>query len=216
MTLAKKESFDNIAWCYELLSYAVFGNSIRRSQVIYFDSIPKSSHVLVIGGGTGWILDELFKAADPGKVTYIESSSRMLELSRNKVGGQYRSRIDFILGTEESIIITGGYDVVITNYFLDLFEEARLKRVMDSIYLSLNNNGLWIFTDFRKKKNGSIFNKLLLKMMYLFFRLVCHIEAKSLPSIGLAFRRLNMLELKSDFFYFKNIKAVLMKKQFPD
>lgn len=83
--MTTQNNYDNIAWIYDALSRLVYGNSIRQIQIDLLDSIPARARILVVGGGTGWILEEISKIHPSGlEVTYVEISKNMIQLARNR------------------------------------------------------------------------------------------------------------------------------------
>ncbi len=78
-------SFDWIAPYYDWLTRLVFGRSIRRAQRHFLGQIPPGARVLVVGGGTGWLLVDLLKRPAVTHVTYLEASAVMLRLAQQKV-----------------------------------------------------------------------------------------------------------------------------------
>ena len=79
------KGFDLIAPYYDSLARLVFGDSIRHCQLEYLDKIPPGAQVLILGGGTGWLLGELMKINPSCRVWYLESSIKMLEMTKGKV-----------------------------------------------------------------------------------------------------------------------------------
>ena len=49
------------------------------------------------------------------------------------------------------------FDAVITNFVPDVFQEEKLKTIMENIYSKLKEERIWVFTDF--KINQNIFHK---------------------------------------------------------
>jgi hypothetical protein len=86
-------------------------------------------------------------------------------------------RVNFITGTEEDIP-DRLYDGVITNFYLDLFDEKRLNVVIEKVNGSLKNSSLWAVTDFISQQRG---HEMMLWWMYRFFRVIARIEATRLP-----------------------------------
>lgn len=168
--------FDKIAVVYDVMAALLFGRSIRSAQRAFLHHIPPSSTVLMLGGGTGWLARELLKQRPDGRITYIEASAKMIELAKEKTN--YSTQIEFIHGTEEDIPAMK-FDVVITNFFLDMFQPESLSSLAAKIRQALNEDGLWIATDF--VDGGKWWQRTLLRLMYWFFRTTCHIESSALP-----------------------------------
>jgi spermidine synthase len=66
-------NFNNSAWFYDGLSRLVYGNALVEAQVYLLQFIRPNSKILIAGGGTGWILEELAKLHPEGlKIAYVE------------------------------------------------------------------------------------------------------------------------------------------------
>jgi ubiquinone/menaquinone biosynthesis C-methylase UbiE len=173
-------NYDNSAWFYDHLSKLVYGKALIRSQVYLLKHIPKNSTILIAGGGTGWILEEIAKIHSSGlTITYAEISSKMIALSINRNAGN--NKVIYINEPVENLPGETQYDVVITPFLFDNFTEATLQKVFAYVHGRLKPTGRWLNTDF--KPTGKWWQKFLLKSMLLFFRVVCRIEARELPDI---------------------------------
>ena len=95
-------NFDSVARIYDGLSNLIFGKAIRRAQTAYLSDIRPGANVLVLGGGTGWLLSELSKVNPTCKVWYIDASAKMIELSKEATRNAAHETV-FIHGTEDSI-----------------------------------------------------------------------------------------------------------------
>ena len=70
-------NYDNSAAFYDQLSQMVFGKALIRAQLYLLQQVPPNSTVLIVGGGTGWILEELSNIHYSGlAITYVEISFR--------------------------------------------------------------------------------------------------------------------------------------------
>ncbi len=168
------DRFNSIAWLYDGLATLFFGNSILKSQTFNLRLVPEGARVLVLGGGTGRWLKELMAQNATCRIDYVEASSAMLKMARRNNNDH---RITFIHGTEKDI--PGAlYDAVILHYFLDMFKENDLHRVINDIVLTLAPGGTVLVADFVHKK---WWHGLLLSAMYLFFRLGGAIDVNALP-----------------------------------
>jgi ubiquinone/menaquinone biosynthesis C-methylase UbiE len=57
----KNKNFDFIAPYYDFLSKLIFGKRLRIAQTSLLSKIPRHQRILLVGGGTGWILPELLQ-----------------------------------------------------------------------------------------------------------------------------------------------------------
>ncbi len=166
--------FDRIAPIYDLLARIVFDKSIEQSQKHFLGSIPPYSQVLILGGGTGALLTALLRAKPYCEIWYIDASHEMIERAKGRKAGV----VHFIQGTQVDIPSLT-FDVVITNFYLDLFPDVKLHDVVAAIMRVMRPGGKWLVTDFIPSRR--IWHKMLLPLMYFFFRKVCKIESKRLP-----------------------------------
>jgi ubiquinone/menaquinone biosynthesis C-methylase UbiE len=171
--------FNFVAPVYDRLARIVFGNRLREIQLIWLDLIPKDANVLIMGGGTGWILDEINKIKPQVHIDYVEASAKMVELSGNRPIDM--SDINLIYGNEANIPRNRVYDVIITNFFLDVFEIARLNSVLKKLNLVLSGNGILICSDFQMTKQ--LRHRFLIWLMHRFFGLVSGMESKHLKDL---------------------------------
>lgn len=201
-------SFDIIAPVYDLLSRMVYGKSIVTAQKYFLKYIPEGAHVLIVGGGTGWIIEELFAVNKTCSVVYIEASQKMLQKARNRMDSNDQSRIQFILQSE--MPSEGSYDVIITNFFMDVFPSAKLIYIIQQLKDRVVDNGRWIVTDFID--DGKRWQRILLKLMYTFFRNVSKIEAATLPPWQRLLADAGMQRNEAKRFYAGFIETAIYQK----
>jgi ubiquinone/menaquinone biosynthesis C-methylase UbiE len=194
--------FDNVARIYDPLVKLFFGKTHIKSQLAFINEIPDTSTVLILGGGTGDILVELLALRPACKVSYIEASEKMMSLAKNKSHNFHN--VHFIHGTQESIP-DQTFDFVITNFYFDLFAENTLSSVINKINKSLHINSQWLITDFVDSKIW--WQRTMLKIMYLFFRVTCKIEAAHLPDWEPVLRRADFKKEKTILFFYGFIKS---------
>jgi tRNA (cmo5U34)-methyltransferase len=200
--------FNALAGVYDTLVELVFGNSVRQAQRHYLKEIPTASNVLILGGGTGWIIRELLLVNPTATIWYVEASSAMIERSKKKMLHFPGSTVHFIHGTEDSIPEVATFNVVITAFFLDLFTPSSLVCVIEKIKKSLVPDAMWLATDFVNQANR--WQGVMLRVMYFFFRFVCRIEAKQLPQWEKLLRHYGYKEIKSHYFFYSFIKTAVL------
>lgn len=167
--------FDFLAPYYDGLARFFIGKDIVHAQLHFLNSFNECKQLLILGGGSGWILEPLCAACPELQIDYIDVSPKMIKAARENSGNH--AHVNFIQGTENDIP-NRLYDGVITNFYLDLFEERSLNNVMDKIRISLTHSALWLVTDFVQEK---AWHKMMLWTMYRFFRITARIEATHLP-----------------------------------
>ena len=174
-------NFDWIAPLYDALAFVVFGRKLQRAQVFFLDQIPSNSTVLMVGGGTGWLLRRVLVQCKPKRVVYLEASARMLaRAGKRMVRAEETGSVEFRVG-DESSLTNEPFDVIITPFVLDVFSEATLQtRFIPRLKNVLKSNGLWLVTDFVNTPVG--WQRALLWTMIRFFRLTTGMQAKRLAN----------------------------------
>jgi ubiquinone/menaquinone biosynthesis C-methylase UbiE len=204
------DRFNWIAKYYDLLSGFVFGKAISRSQLCFLNSIPPRSTILILGGGTGSILKPLLDLNPSCKILYIEASGKMISLAKRRLGRPNFERIRFIHGTESAIPAEMDFDVIITNFFLDIFSEAEVLRVAASLYKKLRTHGFWYVSDFVDE--GKWWQKGVLCLMYRFFGETGSIDAMQLPGWQRILKSVGLRAVQDKDFYGAFIKSIVYKK----
>lgn len=175
-----KNNFDSVAWCYDGLSKLVFGNKLKQSQLILLEHIREGDRLLIIGGGTGWILEELLKFIKVKEIDYLERSANMLVRARKRMAGFSGTKVNFIQGDQTNIPCRDKYDAVIACYFFDLFSEQSIASVIPVLKNALKEKGRLLVADFFLSERSHFRHKVLIRMMYIFFKMTSNIEAYKL------------------------------------
>jgi ubiquinone/menaquinone biosynthesis C-methylase UbiE len=205
-------NYDKIARIYDLLSGMVFGKAITKAQAHLLQCLPTGDYrLLIVGGGTGWILEELSRLRPEGiTIDYVEASGEMIALSRKRSYG--KNAVNFFHAPIEDFSSDQMYQVIITPFVLDNFEESKLKIIFSRLDNLLEEEGTWLYADFVYSKTASpLWQKLLLKIMYFFFRITTKIETKKLVDVEKYFEKGYRKKMGARF-YFDFIKAVAYKK----
>ena len=205
-------NYDRIASNYDNLSRLIFGRSIVRAQQALLPLITAPARVLVVGGGTGWILEEMARLCPSGlTIDYVEISSNMLDLARKRDFEQ--NRVTFVHAGIEDYTSPAKYDVIMTPFLFDNFSHERAHLVFDKLNNMLKNGALWLFADFHIDKNfHRIWQKTLLRSMYIFFRNISHVEADQLPDMQTLFNT-HHYQKESESYYFRRfIRSAAYRK----
>jgi len=202
-------NYNNSAWFYDRLSKVIYGEALIRAQVWLLQFVPPESKILIVGGGTGWILEEIAKMRPSGlDITYVEVAPKMVELSRKRDHGN--SEVDFVNEPIENVVLPNDYDVVITPFLFDNFTEENFQKIFAHIHATLKPCALWLNTDFRL--TGKWWQNALLRSMFLFFRAICGIEAKKLPDILAAFEKYDYQTVEQKTFFGDFILSTAYRK----
>lgn len=177
-------NYNNSAWFYDPLSRLIYGHALVDAQVYLLRFVPANANVLIVGGGTGWILEELAKIHPSGlQITYVEVAADMMTRSKKRHTGN--NKVLFIHDAVENVKPEQKFDAVITPLLFDNFTRQTMQKVFNHIHLLLQPGGIWLNANFQL--TGKWWQPLLLKSMFLFFKLLCKIEASRLPDIKAQF-----------------------------
>jgi len=216
---AHRNDFDLVAPIYDGLAALVFAGAIRRAQLQLLPQFRHARSALILGGGTGWFLLELLRNTEIEHVLYVEKSPAMLERSRTLIATRaphLHARVDFRLGTEDSLSEADGlFDLVVTNFYLDLFNNLNCAYIIERLASSLEPGGRWLFVDFHTPEAGweRISAKALFKAMYTFFSITSRIEARRPPHYEPTFTRLGLRTTSEATFFGTMIRARILSRQ---
>ncbi len=215
-------NFDVIAPVYDLLGRLTFWGNIKKSQQYFLSLIPESSRILIIGGGSGWILTDILSLnKNIQHITYLEASSKMLAFTSERVTRFKTLRpnrllppVDLIQGTEADIPAEQQYDVIITYFILDLFNEEKLQQVMRFLFRAFRDNGIWLFADFNvsEKKPDRWWQLLWVQCMYWFFKITCQLSTVTLPDFTTTFQQFGLSPIHSKSFFRNMIVSKVYRK----
>ena len=190
-------TFDRISPVYDLLARLTFGGAIQRAQRRLLDELPQAPRVLLLGGGSGWLLSELCRRAPGAEVVSIDASlamnrsaARRLERLRRQ---GFTPRVTLLTASHAILDIPPWselppFDLLITPFFLDIFSPEELPDLMRALSARLTPEGCWLFADFCPPLRG--WRAGILWVMYRFFRIVARLENQALGDFPACFRQL--------------------------
>jgi tRNA (cmo5U34)-methyltransferase len=194
--MSRVNGFDRIAWFYDSLAALIFFGNIFKAQTRFLPLIPRESNVLILGGGSGRILQTLFRLDPQAKVWYVEASSAMIRQSIRRAGPN--RNIHFIHGTEADVPPDIRFDAVIAPFFFDLFEEPYLSGLIKNLLKVSSINSIWLVTDF---VDHAAWHRSFLTLMYSFFNIACGVKPRKLPG-WVKILEANGLKLKQRKLYY--------------
>lgn len=191
-------NYDRTVWFYDPLSRFIFGRALINAQLYLLKYISINSSIIIIGGGTGWILEEISALIASGlTITYVETSEKMIDRSKKRFIAN--NEVVFINQPIETIKSLSPFDVVITPFLFDNFKDETADKIFYHLHKLLKSDGLWLYSDFQP--GNCLWQKLLLKSMLLFFTVLCGLEATKLPEMDQIFERYNYKVLDRQTFY---------------
>ncbi|WP_316739799.1 class I SAM-dependent methyltransferase [Pedobacter aquatilis] len=206
-------NYDKIANQYDILSGLIFAKAQVNAQINQLKHIPRNSSILIAGGGTGWILEEIAKVHPSGlKIVYIELSAKMIALSRAR---DYKNNtVEFTNLPIEDFDSSDFFDIILTPFLFDNFTLKQAELVFGKLHNHLKSSGKWFLVDFTLEyKTGKWWKSVLLKSMYFFFRLFNMIKASKLVEMKPYFLKHKYQILEEQLYYGNFICATIFLKQ---
>lgn len=183
--------FDLVAPFYDALSRLVFGDQIVKSQTHFLHQVRKDDQVLLLGGGTGQILEAIPACS---KIFYLDKSRKMIKLARRRSSS---SDIEFLNKDFFDLELPIQFDKIICPFFLDCFSGTNLSLAISKIESLLADKGVLIVTDFEDKN----MSKFLDKVMHTFFKVTSKLESNSLKPIDQFIHESGFEKLQEKFFH---------------
>jgi cyclopropane fatty-acyl-phospholipid synthase-like methyltransferase len=167
------------------MEFVLAGEKLQRCRTAFLREVGEPQTILLAGEGHGRCLRECCDRFQNARITCIDASQRMLVQSRRSLEEE-----DFEVNQIEFIHANlldwtphpGGYDLIVTNFFLDCFSRDELERVVYQLATSGTPKANWLLADFQMAASGvkKIRSRLILWSMYLFFRTVTRLPTKNL------------------------------------
>lgn len=208
MSVKFPHDYDRISRFYDRLGRLVFWGALMRSQSHFLSVIPTGSRVLLVGGGTGEIVERLAHIRPKGlHIVYVELSHKMLQMARKRAAGG--NTVQFVHADITEYTDATGFDVAITPFLFDNFLPGHAHSIHSKISGMLRPGGYWLYTDFVPRATG--WKKLLLKGMYLFFGALARVQARQIPEMAVCFAA-QYHTVHSKTFYSGFMEAVVYQK----
>jgi tRNA (cmo5U34)-methyltransferase len=177
--------FGPVARVYDALAGLAFGGALRRAQrATLAAGLPPgpAPRVLVLGGGAGWVLSEIWRQRPRAQVLYVEVSAAMLARTRARLRrhpAPASAGLELRQGTEATLRPDEQFDVIVTFFVLDCFTEAALPGALARLHAARALGAPWLVTDFSPAQRG--WRRWLLRAMYWFFGVTVGLRAQQLP-----------------------------------
>jgi len=148
--LSMPYSYERVAGFYDVVARGYSLGCIPAVRALHLTALAKGDRVLYAGVGTG---EEATQAAALGaRVTAVDLSSRMLDrfgVRLERAGLQAE-----LICQDVRLHGASGYDLVVANFFLNVFDRAEMERVLAHLAARLRPGGeLWI-ADFARPPRG--------------------------------------------------------------
>jgi ubiquinone/menaquinone biosynthesis C-methylase UbiE len=179
-------SFDAIAPWYRTLETIAFGNELQRARIACLAETGSPRRALIVGEGNGRFLAELLRLHPKIEVDCVDSSQKMLDLSRQRIEHASPSDVPRVCFLQHDIASwsppENEFDLIVTHFFLDCFPEYRVAKIVTRLSCAAAPNATWLLADFRIPAAGFARWRagIWLAAMYRFFQFTAAIEATEL------------------------------------
>lgn len=179
-------SFDAVAPHYRWMEFVLAGNKLQRCRTAFLDDIPRAESILLLGEGNGRFLPVCRKQFPDARITCVEASAAMIAQARQRLmnSDPVHHRVQFVHAdvlawTPPS---NAAYDLIVTNFFLDCFRSEQLEQIIGIVGCVSAKNANWLLADFQVASGsvGQLRSKVILWMMYMFFRAATRLPARNL------------------------------------
>ena len=173
-------SFDTLAPFYRLMEALAAGEKLQRCRTRYLDEIPAPQRILLAGEGHGRFLPECAKRFPDARITVVDSSSRMLQISAGKVDSPLVEFVHADLLTWDHC--DRRFDLIVANFFLDCFPPNELEKAVSQLGALATPAAHFLLADFEITPAGPSKwrSQFIVSLLYRFFRLVTGLQARAL------------------------------------
>jgi ubiquinone/menaquinone biosynthesis C-methylase UbiE len=178
-------NFDRVSRIYRTLETIAFGRALQRARIRWLRELSGTTRALIVGEGDGRFVGELLKTYPHLQIDCVEASGRMIELARRRLkeGGADVAQVRFFQADIFSWSPRQKYDLIVTHFLLDCFNEAQLEAIVTKLALAAEPDAIWLLADFRIPTTGALatnWAKLWIRVMYLFFRITAGLQTTTL------------------------------------
>jgi demethylmenaquinone methyltransferase/2-methoxy-6-polyprenyl-1,4-benzoquinol methylase len=148
------KSYDRLAWLYDAAAHAYSGGQIHALKAAQIGELQPGQRILYAGVGAGE--DAVLAAEHDLKLTVLDASQLMLERAAIKfrAAGVHDS-IEIICADVRKHERPAYYDVVVANFFLNIFSEPAMKVVLAHLATLIKPGGKLLIGDFSYPRGRS-------------------------------------------------------------
>ncbi|MES2596181.1 MAG: class I SAM-dependent methyltransferase [Verrucomicrobiota bacterium] len=178
-------SFDILAPFYRSMERFTAGRKLQRARTEFLDVIPVPTRILTVGEGHGPFLLECCRRYPEAWIVCVDASKAMMAQAKEalKQNGLNDARVQWVhadlLSWEPPV---ASFDLIVTHFFLDCFTHEQMSMLVPRLSKAADRGGSWLMADFQVPAHGwrRLRSKIILAMLYLFFRVATRLSAKSL------------------------------------
>jgi len=180
-------SFDALAPHYRWMELVLAGEKLQRCRTAFLNRLSPPESILIWGEGNGRFLVECRRKWRQARIVCADASGRMLALARRRLERceSGSDRIEFLRADVlDWLPPKRKFDLIVTHFFLDCFQPEQLQEIVSKLGVAARPKAAWLLADFQSPQFGlsRLRAQLILKTMYLFFRIATRLPAGALSS----------------------------------
>ncbi len=186
-------SFDRIARPYQALERLTFGPLLTRAREHFLPHLATARNALLLGDGDGRFLYALLRGNPEVHALALDASPRMLSVLATR-SHAFAPRFNTLQADlRQSLVLPAHapFDLVVTHFLLDCLSTPEIHALLRTLKPHLAPHALWLVSDFRIPPRGPLrpLAHLLVRSLYLAFRLLTGLRIRRLPDHHLAFHQ---------------------------
>ena len=184
--------FGRLARAYRWMEYFSFGPYLQQCRMLRVAEIASCKRALVYGDGDGRFVAELARRVPALRVTAVDASPEMLRQAARRLPPEAQVRLvqGDALDCDVAAFPDAPFDLIVTHFFLDCFEEAELTLVLSRVNTAVEENARWVVSDFAipQRNPARLMGILIVRGLYLAFGLLTGLKTRGLPDHGRVMR----------------------------
>jgi hypothetical protein len=186
---------DALAPYYQTLEYLSFGRRLERSRCNFLREAASARRAIICGGGDGRFLARLLRGNAHVTVDFVDASAKMLEMAERRVaamGAAFFGRVQFFQrDLRAGCALSGNYDLIVTNFFLDCFTDEELAGIVSSLAKRAVPRAYWVLSEFQLAETqlGRLWTLGVIRGLYAGFRVTTGLRVTRLPDYTAALTR---------------------------
>jgi ubiquinone/menaquinone biosynthesis C-methylase UbiE len=185
--------FGRLAQLYRWMEYFSFGPYLKRCRELHVVGIGGRKRALVYGDGDGRFVAELARRVPMLRITAVDASPEMLRQTARRLSSEAQVRLVQANALESNVASfpEAPFDLIVTHFFLDCFEEAELTLLLSRVNAAVEENATWVVSEFAipHRNPARLIGILIVRGLYLAFGVLTGLKTRRLPDHGQVMRK---------------------------
>jgi demethylmenaquinone methyltransferase/2-methoxy-6-polyprenyl-1,4-benzoquinol methylase len=144
--MTRRDAYRVVGPAYDALTVLFSGRAILRAKTTFLHDLAPGQRVLFAGVGHG--RDAVVAAGRGAHVTVVDLSPTMLARCRAHLAAAGHHDVVFVAGDVRDHAAPRSFDVVVANFFLNVFAPDEARRVLAHLVAQLKPGGIVVVGDF--------------------------------------------------------------------